>query len=177
MKIIPPLACNACLLLALGSGCQSSAHETGGIHHTERSESNAWLVSSYQQQQMQAAVVRQRTIYPHHFHDRTAELNELGQRDLAILARHFDRWPGELNVRQSEADDPLYEARLVTVRQALEDEGVDLDAMTLADGEPGGDGVASHDAKDHRADAPGPADRESRDSSRIIATPITRETP
>ena len=89
------------------------------------------------------AVIRQHTIYPHHFTMDSAELNDLGLRDITILARHFLDHPGKLNVRRAKASDELYMARVSAVKAALSEAGVSTENVRIADGLPGGDGIDS----------------------------------
>lgn len=113
----------------------------------QRSDANAWLVTSAQQQQVEAGIIRGATIYPYHFATGAAELNDLGYRDLHVLAGHFQAHAGvgahDLNVRQGEASDELYKARVDAVTKALTDAGLKADQVAIADDLAGGDGLDS----------------------------------
>lgn len=92
---------------------------------------------------LQRAIVVQSTLFPYHFVPDAAQLNELGERDLQVLARHFQSHSGSLSVRRGDAGDALAEARLRAVVEALANAGVARDHVLVRDGLPGGDGVAS----------------------------------
>ncbi len=104
---------------------------------------NAAMLNSYNVDAVDHAIIRQHTLYPFHFVTDGARLNELGRREVDVLAAHFKDFPGALNVRQGRANDALYEARARTVVDALAKAGVDVERMMVSDGLPGGDGVTS----------------------------------
>ncbi len=112
----------------------------------EKARLNAMLVRDYHLAADEAAVVRQSTIYPYHFESASARLNELGQRDVSILARRCGVAPGEapahISVRRGDTSDTLYRARLQTVRAMFAEAGVSV-GTELADDLPGGDGMRS----------------------------------
>lgn len=108
-----------------------------------RTTMNAWSVNEYHRDSIEAAIVSQHTLYPYHFVRNGADLNELGERDLGVLARHYADHPGRLNLRRADTSPELYDARLETVRAQLADAGVDLDRVRIADHAPGGDGMSS----------------------------------
>ncbi len=111
---------------------------------TQRREvMNAWTVNEYQRDSIEAAIVSQHTLYPYHFVRNGAELNELGARDLSVLAEHYRENPGTLNLRRAGTAAGLYKARLTTVTTLLVEHGVDTDRVTIGDGPAGGDGIAS----------------------------------
>jgi hypothetical protein len=70
------------------------------------------------------------------------KLNDLGQRDFAVLARHFTEHPGLLNIRQGGGISPeLYKARVAYVTSRLKDADVDPARVSMSDGVPGGPGM------------------------------------
>jgi hypothetical protein len=88
------------------------------------------------------AIVTQHTLYPYHFVADGAQLNELGQRDAAVLARHFLDHPGLLNIRQGEGVSPeLYQARVASVTTLLKQAGIEPGRVNVSDGMPGGTGL------------------------------------
>ena len=101
------------------------------------------LVSWYGDAAINNALISQRSLFPYHFVDQAADLNSLGQRDLAVLAAHLKDYPGVLNLRRGGAPDALYQARLATVRKALVDAGIDQTRIEIGEGMAGGDGMAS----------------------------------
>ena len=87
------------------------------------------------------AILVQHTLYPYHFVIDGAALNDLGERDLHVLAAHFRSNPGSLQVHRGNTASALYEARVNAVMAALVAAGVDGSQVKLTDGLPGGDGL------------------------------------
>lgn len=108
-----------------------------------RTTMNAWSVNEYHRDSIEAAIVSQHTLYPYHFQQNGATLNELGARDLSVLADHYRDNPGSLSVRRAGAGSDLYNARLETVKAVLVEYGVDTDRVKIGNHSPGGDGMAS----------------------------------
>jgi hypothetical protein len=120
---------------------------------------NAALVNTFADSAIANAILAQHTLYAYHFARGGSALNELGLRDLDILAAHFKENPGELNVRPGDASASLYEARVNEVRNTLAKAGVARDRVTLARGLPGGDGMPAEQvirilAQDRKAEGP-----------------------
>ena len=111
-----------------------------------RTTMNAWSVNEYQRASIEAGIVSQHTLYPHHFVANGADLNELGMRDLCVLADHYKDNPGSLNVRRKGAPAELYEQRLATVSAMLAERGVDTGRVRMSNALPGGDGISSERA-------------------------------
>jgi hypothetical protein len=113
----------------------------------ERTAANRAMVQSYQQEQIANAIIAQRTIFSYHFMAHTAQLNDLGRRDLGILADHYrvatKDAAGYLSLRQQDASDELYQARVNTVVTYLADRNVDTARVELGDTLAGGQGLAS----------------------------------
>lgn len=108
-----------------------------------KSQINAELIGAMNDIAMENAIITQHTLYPYHFVNNSDKLNDLGQRDLAVLANHFKQNPGQLNVRQDGTVEQLYQARIAFVAEQLKkDMGVDSD-IKIADGMPGGSGMSS----------------------------------
>jgi hypothetical protein len=155
------------LLLALAAGaslggfagCASSGDESARAEQQKKEEPpvttdddarefDAAIVRAHQNDFEAAAVIRQHTIYPYHFVADGASLNELGQRDVSILAGHYaglqvDQGmpPATLSVRRGEAAPALYDARVRAVTAALTRDGVPADRVRVADTVAGGDGM------------------------------------
>jgi hypothetical protein len=129
------IICLACVLLA---GCE-------GEQAGNKAEKNldVELVNTVNNIQVENAIITQHTLYPYHFVTDGAGLNELGQRDLTVLARHFKEHSGVLNVRKGEAAAELYSARVAQVQSRLKEAGVDVGRVTISDGMPGGPGMPS----------------------------------
>jgi len=109
----------------------------------DKQQVNTWLVNSYNNTAIENAIISQHTVFPYHFVNNAAQLNELGKRDVAILAGHFMKYAGDLNIRRSDTPADLYEARVNAVVERLQEAGVDIERMNIADGMPGGSGMAS----------------------------------
>ena len=133
------LMCVICVWMA---GCGGNAKETKPFE-LDRSRINIGLVNSYNDLAMQNAIITQHTLYPYHFVKNSAELNELGQRDLSILAGHFKENPGQLNVRHDGLSMDIYTARVKLVLGELKKAGVDAERISISDGMPGGPGMTS----------------------------------
>jgi len=125
-----------CILMV---GCQESVQR-----NSTRQLINTELVNSLSDIQMQNAIITQHTLFPYHFVKNGAELNELGQRDLAILAGHFMEHPGQLNIRRNNnIPGLLYEARVNLVLGRLKETSVNTERIRISEGMPGGSGMLS----------------------------------
>ena len=124
-----------CILIV---GCQEKMEEGPGNHLV-----NSQLVRSYNDIAMQNAIVSQHTLFPYHFVTNGAELNELGQRDLAVLTSHFIKYPGKLNIRRHNTNADIYEARVNLVHARLQEAGIDMERIRISDNMPGGSGITS----------------------------------
>jgi len=89
------------------------------------------------------AIIAQHTLYPYHFVQDGETLNTLGDRDLGVLARHFQEHPGTLNIRRGDVPDELYDARVTHAVEKLKQCGVKIDRVSVSDGVPGGTGMPS----------------------------------
>ncbi len=69
---------------------------------------NSGLVKTYNDIAIQNAVISQHTLFPYHFVNNAMELNELGDSDLKVLAEHFAKHPGKLNIRRGNISEDLY---------------------------------------------------------------------
>ncbi len=127
-----------CLAGVLLAGCE----EEQAARKNQKDLDDA-LVNTLNNIQVENAIITQHTLYPYHFVTDGAALNDLGQRDLKVLARHYKEQPGVLNVRQGEARAELYSARVAQVQTGLKEAGVDVGRMTISDGMPGGPGMRS----------------------------------
>ena len=124
-----------CILIA---GCQEDMEESPNSHLI-----NSQLVKSYNDIAVQNAIVSQHTLFPYHFETNGAELNELGQRDLAALTSHFIKYPGQLNIRRHNTTAALYEARVNLIHERLQEAGIDMERIRISDNMPGGSGMTS----------------------------------
>lgn len=124
-----------CILIV---GCSETMETSQGRHLID-----AELVNSYNDIAVQNAIVSQHTLFPYHFVKNGAELNELGERDLAVLANHFMEHPGQLNIRRSDSSMAPYQARVDFVLDRLKKAGIDTERIRISDGMPGGSGMLS----------------------------------
>jgi hypothetical protein len=146
-----------CLACSLSVGCQENLQESQDSRNLD-----AELVNTLNNLEVNNALIAQHTLYPYHFVTDGEVLNELGVRDLSVLAHHFAQHEGILNVRRGATAPELYEARVTHVLEALKNSGVDTGRMAIKDGMPGGDGMPSERVvtimeKAAEADGPRPA--------------------
>lgn len=131
-------------LLALGAlvagttACRSTVTES-----PQRADFDSALVNAYTDSGIHNAIIAQHTFFPYHFFANSERLNELGQRDLDVLAAHYREYPGPVNVRRGDAPPALYDARVREVSRLLVKGGVPQDRLTVTDALPGGSGMAS----------------------------------
>ena len=125
-------------LLFLPLGCNSTEP---GLE--QRRDLNAWMLRSLSNSAIENATIAQHTIFPYHFVQDSATLNDLGRSDLAVLASHYLLAPGTLSIRRGDTSDSLYQARVKEVLTALADSKVEVDKMRIEDALPSGDGAPS----------------------------------
>lgn len=120
------------------AGCSGTV-ERGQDRHLINSE----LINSYNSVAIENAIISQHTLYPYHFVKNSAELNELGDRDLGVLSKHFMNHPGRLNIRRDDISADLYQARIDLVLERLKDAGTNAEQISISDNMPGGTGMSS----------------------------------
>ncbi len=135
--LVVELALVCILLVSCGTSVRNERIDEG--------EMNAGLITAYNDTAMENAIIAQHTLYPYHFITNGTQLNELGRRDLSILAKYFKDNPGELNVSRDDVSDALYQERLTYVANQLKEDGIDLSKLTISDGMPGGGHMAASD--------------------------------
>ena len=128
----------AILLCVMINGCQENEQEKQNNHVI-----NSLLIKSYNDIAMQNAIISQHTLFPYHFVENGAELNELGKKDLAALTSHFFNFPGHLNIRRHNTTADLYDARVNMVRERLQEAGIAMERISISDDMPGGSGITS----------------------------------
>ena len=130
------------VLIATLSSCSNT-----GMDPELEGRDGAWAGDAIRNASLNNAIITQHTLYPYHFVGGSAQLNDLGERDLHVLADHFKKalagMPGELNVRRGNASEALYEARVKLVLESLTAYGCEGGTVSVKDGLPGGDGMAS----------------------------------
>lgn len=127
------------LFCVLTIGCQDENMEKS----PDERLMNSKLINTYSDIAIQNAIISEHTMFPYHFVKNGAELNELGQRDLAVLTGHFAKNGGHLNIRQLGASADLYEDRVSLVRERLQEAGIEMDRISVSDGMAGGSGMQS----------------------------------
>lgn len=125
------------LFAAALAGCQADPQAD------QRVEFNSRLVEAFSSHAIQNAIVTQHTLFPYHFITDTAELNELGRRDMGVLTAHYRLQGGELSIRRGDATAGLYESRVKAIRDTLIRDGIKAEKVHLSDGPAGGDGTSS----------------------------------
>jgi hypothetical protein len=110
----------------------------------DQSRVNKALVESYSDLAIQNAIIAQHTMYPYHFVADSAQLNGLGQRDLAVLASHFQQNPGQICLAKGQTEALLYQSRAQTIYEKLIQAGIPDQKIKITDGLPGGDGMPSN---------------------------------
>lgn len=135
------------LIVALGlamaaTGCQEPTARSTEVDRTV----NRALVTHYNDAAIDNAIVTQKTLYDYCFVRDSEKLNELGTYNLEVLARHYRDNPGRLSIWKGDTPHDLYRARVTYVRSQLQEKGVDMGKMQIADSMPGGPGEPSDDA-------------------------------
>jgi hypothetical protein len=128
----------ACVVCGLLVGCEEEAQESKVTKNLD-----VELVNTLNNVGVENAIITQHTLYPYHFVPDGEKLNDLGQRDFAVLAKHFMEHPGVLNIRRGETNTQLYEARVAHVMSRLKETGVETSRVSVSDGMPGGPGMPS----------------------------------
>lgn len=127
-----------CLSLVLLAGCEESQRSYAGGQDLDQE-----LVKTLNNAGVEAAIIREHTLYPYHFVSDGKELNELGERDFSVLAEHLQQYAGALNVRRGETRADLYEARVAHILEKLNEAGIETGRINVKDGMPGGTGMPS----------------------------------
>lgn len=127
-----------CLSLVLLAGCEEGQRSYAGGQDLDQE-----LVKTLNNAGVEAAIIREHTLYPYHFVSDGKALNELGERDFSVLAEHLQQYDGTLNVRRGETRADLYEARVAYILQKLNEAGIETGRISVKDGMPGGSGMPS----------------------------------
>jgi hypothetical protein len=156
----------------------SCAFMTGCAENVQKSQDtemmNSELVNSLSDAAIQNAIISQHTLYPYHFMENGAELNELGQHDLAVLTKYFMEHPGRLNIRRDDIPADSYEARVKVVLEHWKKAGIDMKRVNISDGMPGGSGMASEKVVTILSQSPG---KSTTSKPAATGTAITTSTP
>ena len=138
---------DASLLIALVFVCfiLCGCEETVQQEPIDKSLVNTMQINMLNDIAMENAIVTQCTLYPYHFINNSHQLNELGHKDLSILIDRFKQYPGHLNVQQGDTLSSVYQARVAYVYRQLENAGIDMMKVAIADEMPGGSGMSTDD--------------------------------
>ena len=132
------------ILVASAAVMVMTACESAEPRFEQRASLNAWLADSLHDAAMENAIIAQHTLFRYQFVSNAAVLNELGERDLNILAAHFKEHPGRLNIRRGDVAADLYQARIKGVVELLAKAGVDRGTrLRRTDPAPQGRGLIS----------------------------------
>lgn len=133
------------LALALTGACLCGCKAGGGLERVDDQKQpfNRWTIQTLDDDSISNAIITQHTLYPYHFMTGSADLNELGERDVKVLAGHMAKYPGQINVRRGGEDPTLYDARVQALTKMLARLGVPETSIKIADGMPGGDGIST----------------------------------
>jgi hypothetical protein len=122
-------------------GCQEQQAKSPTV---DESQVNRKIVDTYSDLMIQNAIIAQHTLYPYHFVNNSPLLNNLGERDMAVLIQHFMDNPGQLMIQQGGTDAVLYQSRAQTVYEKLLAGGIPDAKIKIVTGMPGGDGMQSN---------------------------------
>ena len=126
------------LFCILAAGCDQNMEK-----NPDKPAINAQLIKTYNDMALENAIISQHTLYPYHFIQNGADLNELGKRDLNVLIKHFITKPGNLNIRKANTPEDLYASRVEQVYQILQKADLNMNMINIGDEMPGGSGIAS----------------------------------
>ena len=76
-------------LLLTGCGTLEDGKLNAGLDYERHRTENVAMAHQFNTDNINAAIITQSTIYPHHFVKHTPTINELGNRDLDVLADHY----------------------------------------------------------------------------------------
>jgi hypothetical protein len=140
-KYVIRAASLAAALLVAG-GCAHKTAEPKKVALQSTQVTDIQIVDSIRNSGVKAAIVSQHTLYPYHFVRDGESLNELGQRDLAVLASHLRAHGGDLCIPRGGTETALYDGRVRHVMDWLIAQGVSADHVHVVDAV-GGAGEAS----------------------------------
>lgn len=141
MKRLLPI----CIIPLAAMACSSASHQANlpSPGAPEQEASDTAIIHSFNDTAINNGIIAQHTLYPYHFVQGSAELNELGTDELTVLCDHYRAHGGPLNVHRGDAAEALYRQRVEYVARFLVSNGVASDKTVITDGLPGGPGIAS----------------------------------
>jgi hypothetical protein len=125
------------LFTVLLGGCESPtvSEDPGAL--------DAWMVGATNDAAIRNAIIRQSTLFPYQFEQNGTDLNNLGARDVTVLATHFRSYPGQLNIRRGTESEELYKKRVKKVVDYLGYAGVSTEKISVKNLPAGGEGMPS----------------------------------
>ena len=150
----PVMACALAAAFVLsGFGC----HSDGGaakdkprpttLKPAELTQLDRWTVESPMRSSVEAGVIRQSALFEYHFNQGKSSLTPIGRRDLGILASYNRGQDWVLVLRQGGAGNALYAERVAMVEGIVDKQYSGRGSLTIVDGLPGGEGLASTEAR------------------------------
>lgn len=121
------------------AGCKSKEHQSSFVVDDSR-ELHAAMLDDIWADHTESAIARGAAVYPYHFVLNSAQLNELGEYEVGVLAR---TGAANIHLARGDASDALYEARKNALVDALVSGGADASMIAINDTLPGGEGMAS----------------------------------
>jgi hypothetical protein len=131
-------------IIGAGVGCTPNHVPPPSEAQKREAATDMAMVDTISDSGVRSAILVQHSLFPYHFVLGGETLNELGERDLAVLISHYRyQGGGELNIRRGDAGEALYSARIRHVQQAMRYKGVEVANVRITDAPPGGEGIAS----------------------------------
>ncbi len=131
------IAAAALTIAATTGGCAHKHRPSKAEQHAREARqseiTDIQIVNAVRNSGVKAAILSQHTLFPYHFQTDGDMLNELGERDLAVLAFHLRTHAGQINIPRDGVDAAIYDARVRSVRESLRARGVDADKVRIVD--------------------------------------------
>ena len=128
------------LVLLLAAGCGS--YKPLADKPDDEGSVDALMVRTQFDQNVRGGILAERAIYPYHFAPDSPVLNELGEHQVEVLASAC-HGTARVNVVRGNDSQQLHDARVQTVRDKFDEEGIAPAALTIGDGPPGGLGLSA----------------------------------
>jgi hypothetical protein len=128
-------AASVAALVVIAAGCahKRPAQKTQAARARQAEVTDMQIVDAVRNSGVKAAIISQHSIFPYHFVRDGETLNDLGKRDLAVLAAHLRAHPGELNMPRGATNADRYADRKMRVMEALSAQGVNANQVHIVD--------------------------------------------
>jgi hypothetical protein len=121
--------------MAVGMGCSSNKDKHAKVDESaDTSAQNHGLIRMALAENIYNGIATERTVYSKDFDPGHTDLNELGMRRVETLISAARGGSGQIVVLQGDAPEPLYTARVASVRRQLADAGINLKDVTAVKG-------------------------------------------